>query len=649
LDKRYVCSVNTDCADGFFCDVSGECIRNGGASGGGGGSAGGGAVGGGAGGGGGGDAGGGVGGGAAGGSGGGGGGGGSPLPDAGLTLFFTTQSQSILAGTCSSAVGFEVRLGGVAQGVPATTTVTLTDNSGGVLSLNAGAGCANGGNQLTLAPDASTGVFSYFGGDGGSFTLSLAAMGLTGASQSAVVTYPPFTGLAFLTAPQTVRAGDCSSMLTVELRDGANAAAKASAPVTVSLSSTPTPGLLFYSDAACASAVSQVTVPTGASRATFYAARETGRAYTVTASPPAGASDTVAHTVLPMVRAGNCLIGDGGLTVDCAVAPGVLSLNDSFVVWQVGGSTDMPGGVTVRCNLTTPTNVHCSRLNDDSYAEIAWQVAEVKGANVQRVSAQCDAGVVPVALPMAAPPATSFVLSGQLNDGTQLNDNDFNLAKLNAAGTGVDFDFAVCNAVVNLGAQVVTLPGISVDRPAANVTFPGGTAVRTVMLPPNPTRGVALAQWHTPGATAVCPYGLRPEVSGVNVLLTRGIDAGSPCTTPFLPNIYVERVDFKNTASSLQQVTFAMDAGTSAATVTLAAVDRTRTLVFTGGQGSMGQALGEGTWYGNPDGVDFLGEIAASLSLPAASGAYQSTQLQATRRSSFGAAQWTVYVLELKP
>jgi hypothetical protein len=80
----------------------------------------------------------------------------------------------------------------------------------------------------------------------------------------------------------------------------------------------------------------------------------------------------------------------------------------------------------------------------------------------------------------------------------------------------------------------------------------------------------------------------------------------------------------------------------------IAVVYRTRTLVFSGGQGQGGHALGESDAQGNDAGMDVVGEYAAGFTLANDAG-YQSSAVSATRASSFGAGRWTVNVVELRP
>lgn len=657
---RYVCATNDDCAEGYFCDFTKECIRNGGSMGGGvggggtaGGTGGAGAGGGGGSGGGGvggGEPDGGVGGGSAGGSGGGGGGGGGGgsgggSVDAGfLALVFTSGAQTIPVGSCSAPVNFEVRNGTVPTGVAGGTVVTFSAAPGNVLGLFRGAGCADAG-PLTMAPDASTGTFSFFGSDGGTFALSLTAPGFASATQQATTTYAPVAALVFTTAAQTVRAGDCSTALTVELRDSANNPTRASPAVALVLTASPLPGVQFFSDPTCATSITQATVPVGASRATFYASSATGQPYTLTATG-SGFNTTRAHTVLPMVRTGSCTIGaaDGGTT--CAVSPPLLSLTDAFLVYQVQSVSPMAGAVAVRCDLDGLANITCRRRQFDGDALISWQVAEVKGATVRRVDTTCDGGLS-VALGSTAPPNGSFVLTANDNDGTIINDNDLNVARLTDAGTAVDFFFGgACQGEQSMGAQVVTLPTVVVSR--GFTTLAVGSTTRSISDPPPPTQGVLLAQWTTnAGGAGICDRVLRTELQGnsLNFVRANG-SAAAVCTATAVPQISYERVDFKATAT-VQQVSTTLAAGSAMGTATIPTVDRTRTLVFTGSHSSMGLGLGEGTLVGNSGTTDFLGDVAGTFTLGGSG--YQSTQLVVRRATTQGASRWSVWVVELIP
>jgi hypothetical protein len=74
-------------------------------------------------------------------------------------------------------------------------------------------------------------------------------------------------------------------------------------------------------------------------------------------------------------------------------------------------------------------------------------------------------------------------------------------------------------------------------------------------------------------------------------------------------------------------------------TATLAEVDPTRTLVFSGGQSVNGQGSGEGNYTTD----DILGTATGRHQLTSPS------QLEVKRSSPQGAASWTSYALQLLP
>jgi hypothetical protein len=513
------------------------------------------------------------------------------------------------------------------------------------MGLFRGSNCNTAG-PLTLGPGTSTGTFSIFGGDAGTVVLGLNAPNFTGTTQSASAVYATASSIAFVTTVQTVRAGDCSSGITIELRDGANNPLKTIPAVTVALTSYPAPGLSYFNDSMCSQPITQTTIPAGASRATFYASRDTGQQYTMSAtSSTANGSRT--HIILPVVRTGSCALADTVLTTTCAVSPPQALLSDSFLVYQVLAGTSVSGGVSIRCDLDSPTNITCTRTNADGLATINWQTAEVRGASVRKAFAICNGTAISVPLSSAAPVATSFILTAQDNSTDSVNNNDFNIAQLSSTGTAVDYNFspACADQQSGLSAQVVTLPNIAVDRGTTSIA--AGANLTTIGAGPTPQSGVVFAQWHIDTEEeGICDRSVRPYLTGSNINLSRGNGAGAFCTTLDLPVVAYERVDFKNTAA-VQQVGVTMATGVANTNTSITSVDRTRTLVFAGGQSSMGQGYGEGSYEGNGGNVDYLGDVAGSFALGGS--AVQSTQLTSKRSSQLGSAQWSVFVVELKP
>ena len=76
--------------------------------------------------------------------------------------------------------------------------------------------------------------------------------------------------LAFTTATQRVKAGSCSSPVTIEVRDSNGNPAPLAAGASLDLSTVPAGGALFFSDAACQSAITSLAIPPGMASGTFH-------------------------------------------------------------------------------------------------------------------------------------------------------------------------------------------------------------------------------------------------------------------------------------------------------------------------------------------------------------------------------------------
>ena len=602
FEDRFACTDNGQCAAGFVCDLNlGECVKDRGDAGQGGGS------------------------------------GGGMGQDAGPpALVLTSAPQTVTVGSCSMPVTFELRNAEVTS--PASVTFAA-DPLGG-LSLFRGPGCSDAG-TLTVQPGSSSGSFSFLALDAGAFRLSFSTVDFGQATQLATTVFPMPSAVAFRGVPQTVRAGDCSGPIEVELRDSTDAGAAANAPVNIGLTSMPA-GLSFFSDANCSAPITQATIPFGASRAAFRAQSDTGAAYTINAAAMGLSPGSRTHTVLPMVRTGQCTLADGSLSATCTFLPPVLLLSDSFVVFQVSSGSNVAGALALLCELTGTGTLQCRRGQSDGDAVVSFQVAEVKGATVRKVETYCDGGLSMPLVP-AAPAGSTFVLSANQNNGNVIDDSDFDVGRLNDAGTAVDFDFGgTCGGPQSLLAQVVTLPNIVVTH--GTVSISAADSALSLVEAPAPQSGVLFAQWR--GATnspGICDRTVRASLQGTSLDFSRANGSTTAfCTASVLGPLSYDKVDFRNTAS-VQQVNVTMGVGTTMSTSTVAAVDRTRTLVFSGSQASTGQALGEGTHQGTTNTTDYLGDVSATFTFASP------TQLTSRRASSLGASRWTAFVVELKP
>jgi hypothetical protein len=135
---------------------------------------------------------------------------------------------------------------------------------------------------------------------------------------TATVTVTP-SQLVFTNSPLTVTAGACSTAITVQSQDSSNSPANPSSTETLALASGSTGGT-FYSDNACATAISSTTIPTSANSATFfYKDTKAGApAIMVTGSGSFAATASQSETVNP-AAASNLVFTNTTLTVTAGV------------------------------------------------------------------------------------------------------------------------------------------------------------------------------------------------------------------------------------------------------------------------------------------------------------------------------------------
>jgi hypothetical protein len=264
-------------------------------------------------------------------------------------LAFATPPQVVAAGACSGPLTVESR---DAFGNPspppgtAATAVGLSAAPGAGVSLFAGTGCGGAAvSEVSLAPGAASTTFSFRSTAAGSLTLTAATAALGAASQVETVTALPADHAAFDTAPQTVRVGDCSAPVSLRMEDALGNAVVVAAATDVALSADPATGVGFYSDAACASAITRVTFPTGSGLATFRFKGSAPGPVTVTAAPAgmAATSQTetltetapvhlVFTTAAQTVTAGACSTAVGLQAVDAGLHPSPLGAATSVAL-----------------------------------------------------------------------------------------------------------------------------------------------------------------------------------------------------------------------------------------------------------------------------------------------------------------------------
>jgi hypothetical protein len=240
-------------------------------------------------------------------------------------LAFTTAPQTVTAGSCSGVATVQARDAWANPSAPSATTATTVALAAPGLTLHADAACATAAVTTVAIPAGSTAASLYFRGTAaGPATVTASAAGLGAASQAETLVAAPPTRLAFTTAPQTVTAGVCSGVATVQARDAAGNPS-APSPTAATALALGAPGLTLYTDAACATAAAAVSIPAAATSASFYFRGTAAGPATITASAagltPASQAETLVAaaatqltftTAAQAVTAGTC---SGGATV----------------------------------------------------------------------------------------------------------------------------------------------------------------------------------------------------------------------------------------------------------------------------------------------------------------------------------------------
>lgn len=197
-----------------------------------------------------------------------------------------------LLETPQAGIGFNVAVtaldaqGAVVDGFDGA--VRLTDASGAMASVPAGP-FVRGRYRGTAAIGAISRADQLIASDDRGRSGRSAAFDVVAGAPTAVV----FPERSVATA-----AGACSPRLDIELRDVLGHPAPALAPVTAQLQSAPADAA-FFSDAACTAAAGTVTIPAGASRASFYLKPGAAGAVTVRVVPDALPSASQDEAVAP--------------------------------------------------------------------------------------------------------------------------------------------------------------------------------------------------------------------------------------------------------------------------------------------------------------------------------------------------------------
>ncbi|MFZ5470911.1 MAG: hypothetical protein ACOZIN_15905 [Myxococcota bacterium] len=237
------------------------------------------------------------------------------VPGPAAVLAFTASPASGTAGAPLSPLQVEVRdaVGNRVDSSTASITLTLGNNP-------TGATLSGGGPQAAVAGIASFAAASL-NRTGNGYTLVASSTGLASETSGPFDVGPgPAAAVVFTTVAQTVQAGDCSAVATVEVRDALGNPSPTAGTLTLSASSA-TLGFFAASDATCALALAPSVLLDGSvATASFrfrdvtpgnpsltvapsFAASSAVQVQTIT---PAPASSLVFLSAAPQLSAGAC-------------------------------------------------------------------------------------------------------------------------------------------------------------------------------------------------------------------------------------------------------------------------------------------------------------------------------------------------------
>lgn len=571
-------------------------------------------------------------------------------------LGFTPGSQTVTAGACATATVRTQDVYGNVSPATAAVTVNFTAAPSTSFGFYSTATCSTAATSTTIAAGASTGTINLRGTLAGVVTITASATGFTSGTQAVTVAGATAVSLAFTTVAQTKLAGACSGAATVQARDTYGNGTNVATSTAVALTVAPAGGLLYFSDLACTTQVTSVTLAAGTSSATYYFKGTTAGSMASTATASFG-SVSQTETVVANVRTGTCAVPNGSTSVTCTISPALFDTTKTMLFFQTSSYDNTAQSSNVRCQLTSTSTLVCDRssagtVGFSGQVDVSWQTVELaSGITVQHLSPTCGASnpfTVPIT-PVAST-ADTFLLNSSLRTGVDQSGDDYYTTDLPTT-SGVEYEFDpvnVCSGNWAGGLQVVEMPGVSVTR---GVTAPmsGSSLVISGLTPVNLASTVLLVNVTFDNLTvagygpAMCARMFRAQMTAPDtILITRGNGStDASCSTAPVHGISWQRIDF-GTRARVQAVNASMVFGFASTTAMISAVDLSRSMALSSGQIVGGQGGGETDFASD----DILGVATAQHTLAS------STSLRLSRHAtsaSLGGGSWTSYVIEWVP
>jgi len=210
-------------------------------------------------------------------------------------LAFTTSAQTVNVGACSAVTTVQLQNSlGASVNATSATPVQLTSGAPGMVFFS-DSGCASATASVSIAIGGDSTSFYFKDSASGAPLITATASGLTAATQAETIVAPA-AALAFTSTQQTLTAGVCSAVITIQSQDSFGNPADVAAQTTVNLTTTSSGGA-FYSNTACTQTATSVAIAAGSGTASFYYADSAAGTPTLTASASGLASGTQAENI----------------------------------------------------------------------------------------------------------------------------------------------------------------------------------------------------------------------------------------------------------------------------------------------------------------------------------------------------------------
>ena len=273
-------------------------------------------------------------------------------------------------------------------------------------------------------------------------------------------------------------------------------------------------------------------------------------------SPSAGATATT----------GTCTIADTASSGSCTISPTLTDTTKTILLFQATSSNDTPSSSSVRCYLTSTSNITCDRDGTSGLVNIAWQTAEsTSGVTVEHLTPVCnedgdgDEDITNVAITAVSDMGKTFVLYSHRSSGASWDQNDHRTVRLTST-TNVELRQAgsgTCETTSEGALQVVQYDGASVTR-GETAAMTGTSLPATGLSSVTTANTMLLYSYRVAGSgPEMCERMVRGEIdSATSLNFTRSEGAGG-CDTANIVAVAWERVEFTD-GTSVQQVQPAM-------------------------------------------------------------------------------------------